>query len=1005
MSTFLLSASIAKEILNEVIDHAVAQSDVGPAIHPAIHPAPPPVGNEDAEELTGPALQAAVDACAIELEVKAMNAAPPLDDVYTAEALAPQDVHPVVRTLVTELVTRVEENDSAPVVRLAPPPVSSGDGGDAEEPTAAAVQAAVDGLRSDHLSKWLVDPQKKHQHRLIVDCCVGSRPYMLYLLGSLKASGAGWHHHWCLVSKASSLEPLDDLLPQVIRILGNEKARQSSWADETARILAMRSDTFVQLLASDPAVLTCLFMRLDQTQTPAVRGRFMACLEKVADNPRFNVAAFASAVVKEHSALPSFLLSVKCATSRKVCDFVDKILAALPPLDDAYTAERSDFIKSDEWEVERLKDRLSRGFKTDQDVTLRRSCSLSDELKQAITIQDGNGQPAIDTVLIEPLTRVIGEPFVTAIRPLIASGGANHQQHLQAAFHMLKGSLARHEALKDPEKGTTWEEESGDVVSVEATLGVGGAPLAKALDRMAKTNPRLFKTLAQVTSLLRREPSDNQSRDPRFRSKTADFVDELASGTIIHSAVKFAALEPSPAQPDAGATRSSALNFVADLTQTPAAEQRAARIVTGVPVQGSLRQQGVVSDVATVLGKAVSIEATGALDKPTAKFCNAVSKLDRFSNLRNGSMLLPNLYEVYNKQTANSPPAIGELALGAAGTQPPARRPALDVLNKAKQLFLQTSRVEQRLEESFSTHRDCVVEAQTLFELHIPLEYKGTPRQILAQFADRLEQFHARLLQQGGTGTKLEAKRYAERLNRFRKAIIALRNPKPTLEKEFLSKLDAVESIRQLHARARDAAALALAASGAAADQPAATELAPPPAALPAPAGQPAPPAPLLAIAPPPASLLTTDEEIFAHLDGKISLTPDCAKCVVARTDPAARLAYTEQGGRGVARVVGLISACPLFEHGVSKKRLAELLDDVTALGNIAKRQKVDQYMWTKHSVTPLGKPDGAVPHNVPLYHRSAAGVYTPVGTQGGPSTSTANVPRHKGFFQGFQLA
>ena len=150
--------------------------------------------------------------------------------------------------------------------------------------------------------------------------------------------------------------------------------------------------------------------------------------------------------------------------------------------------------------------------------------------------------------------------------------------------------------------------------------------------------------------------------------------------------------------------------------------------------------------------------------------------------------------------------------------------------------------------------------------------------------------------------------------------------------------------------------------------------------------------------------LLTTDEEIFAHLDGKISLTPDCAKCVVARKDPAARLAYTEQGGRGVARDVGLISACPLFEHGVSKKRLAELLDDVTPLGNIAKRQKVDQYMWTKHSVTPLGKPDGAVPHNVPLYHRSAAGVYTPVGTQGGPSTSTANVPRHKGFYQGYQL-
>jgi len=184
--------------------------------------------------------------------------------------------------------------------------------------------------------------------------------------------------------------------------------------------------------------------------------------------------------------------------------------------------------------------------------------------------------------------------------------------------------------------------------------------------------------------------------------------------------------------------------------------------------------------------------------------------------------------------------------------------------------------------------------------------------------------------------------------------------------------------------------------AGAAMAEAAAQQLAPPP-------GPPVPQAPLLAIAPPPATLLTTDEEIFSHLDGLISLKPDCAKCEVARTDPAARLAFTEQGGKGATRDVSLKSACPLFEHGVSKNRLRELLDDVTSLGKVAKRQKVDQYMLDKRGATPLGKPDGAVPYNVSLYHLSQTGRYTPVDATGALSTG-ATPPRHKEFYQGFQV-
>jgi hypothetical protein len=288
-----------------------------------------------------------------------------------------------------------------------------------------------------------------------------------------------------------------------------------------------------------------------------------------------------------------------------------------------------------------------------------------------------------------------------------------------------------------------------------------------------------------------------------------------------------------------------------------------------------------------------------------------------------------------------------------------------------------------------------VVDAGTLFELNIALEYKGTPRQIFDQFADRLKLRHARLSQQGASLGKVaktsQVQRHSQRLERFVKAINQLRHPKPTLERAFLSKVDAVESIRQMQARAHDAAAAALSGAGAAAQQ-----LAPPP-------GPPVPQAPLLAIAPPPATLLTTDEEIFSHLDELISLTPDCAKCEVARTDPAARLAFTEQGGKGATRDVSLKSACPLFEHGVSKNRLRELLDDVTSLGKVAKRQKVDQYMLDKRGATPLGKPDGAVPYNVSLYHLSQTGRYTPVDATGALSTG-ATPPRHKEFYQGFQV-
>ena len=79
-------------------------------------------------------------------------------------------------------------------------------------------------------------------------------------------------------------------------------------------------------------------------------------------------------------------------------------------------------------------------------------------------------------------------------------------------------------------------------------------------------------------------------------------------------------------------------------------------------------QHGVVSDVVTVIGSAVSIEAMGPLDEPMAKFCNAMSDLDRFRPAL--GPLLANVFEVYLKQTASSPPAIGESPAAAQGVLP-----------------------------------------------------------------------------------------------------------------------------------------------------------------------------------------------------------------------------------------------------------------------------------------------------------------------------------------------
>ena len=901
--------------------------------------------------------------------------------------------------IVNELIERaVAQSEGGPADRTAPPPASNED---AEEPTDAALQAAVDACAVDQVLEWLSDSEKKQRYKRVADCCVGSATFMAALIASLKASKPN-DATQKLLSKvvlwASSLEPLaahDGLLPDAVRYLGHKIRRCDRTAVQAARLLTKRSGKFVRLLAASPSVLTGLFCMLRDEQA-WVRDAFMACLEKVADNPRFDVTAFAKEVAEEYGALPRFLSSIKCKTSPKVGGLVTKILAALPPLDDVYTAERSDLLKGDTEEVGRLVDRLSRSRDRGSEMTGRdiamglERTYLSDALKKALEVTR-NGHPAIALAFIEPLTRVIGEPFVMAIRSLISPGsgahppGEYHHERNGVAFYMIKGGLARHAASPGL---------FPDTATLEAAIQIGGAPLAKLLNSIAKDDPGRLAMAAQVASVLNCVPSDVQSR----ASRTSEFLGEFLG--IIHPAMKLAA------SPDADtAARSSALTLVANLTQTPAAEQRAARVVAGVLKRGQPLQHGVVSDVATVVGRLVSIEAKGPLDEAPTKFCNAISNLDRFGGkLDNGdgARLLPNFYEALLKQTAYSPPAIAELALGA-GMQSPARRPALDLIDKSKQLFLQTPRVNQRLEDSFSTNRDRVVDARTLFELNIALGFTGTTRQILDQFADRLAQRLARWEANRASSpptdneSKQKERERSQRIARHEKAINALRHPKVGLLNQFQLLQDGVEAYKQAQARDAAAAAPPLSGAGAAADQPAAIQqLAPPP-------GPPAPQAPLPAIAPPPATWLITDAEIFEYLDGKISLTPNCDKCEVARTDPAARLAYTEQGGRGVARDVSLKSACPLFEHGVSKKRLAELLDHVTSLGPYQKRQRADQYMRTKHDVTPLGTPDGAVPYNVSLYHLSQAGRYTPVDATGALSTGAAP-PRHKEFYQGFQV-
>jgi len=138
--------------------------------------------------------------------------------------------------------------------------------------------------------------------------------------------------------------------------------------------------------------------------------------------------------------------------------------------------------------------------------------------------------------------------------------------------------------------------------------------------------------------------------------------------------------------------------------------------------------------------------------------------------------------------------------------------------------------------------------------------------------------------------------------------------------------------------------------------------------------------------------------DIFRALDARLRprAAGDCAKCHVARTDPEARLCFSADAGRGHTRNIGATRACPLFEHGVAKRQLADLLP--SSLSDIAKRHKVEAFMLNHHGVTPLGKPDGKRPHRVSLYNEQGQ----TVDGHGNPLTSGQF--QHQDFYQGFRI-
>ena len=342
-------------------------------------------------------------------------------------------------------------------------------------------------------------------------------------------------------------------------------------------------------------------------------------------------------------------------------------------------------------------------------------------------------------------------------------------------------------------------------------------------------------------------------------------------------------------------------------------------------------------------------------------------------------------------------------------------------------------------EKRAPNRRDCCPTAEALFEAVLALRLRGSLESMLDAIAQRIdrhaelvianrERYHETRDEQHPLDKMYDYHRRLriDRLHKSANAVRGLHDERGVLMTQFRAMVNAsaVASsapARWIEAAAATAPALVAPAStalAAIAPAPIAPAMAPAIAAR-APAA-PAPAAPALAAPAPaasaaaaPAQQPTVNANGLAPMAAALRVlqrrvrpraASDCARCVVARTDPEARSSFTnpQSGGSGRGRNIDGLAACPLFAHGVQLNTLLGLLRGVTGLSSKERKEAVVNFMRDEHNVQPLGTQPQ---YRVALYTPSADGSLQPVDKNGVPfPPSTKETRGHYTFFQGMQV-
>jgi len=501
-------------------------------------------------------------------------------------------------------------------------------------------------------------------------------------------------------------------------------------------------------------------------------------------------------------------------------------------------------------------------------------------------------------------------------------------------------------------------------------------------------------TLADLAPLLTNlvEYAEGQSRQAvgvsASRVVEKDFVRVFAGEETLYATTTLA-LAPTPSA-QADSVRAAALHLLSALTRVPCVAVAVAENLTGVDSTNKYHLSSTVSNVGKILhlGCTPSAAVEGGAEGTWDEFAGALLHLKRHGRPE----MLSNVYHAVMEEGSDIFGGRANVALGGGGGPVPA------VIEEARLLFVKHGQAQELMEKNF-TGREMRLPTRVVLQLAVALHMTGAdPYTICRRLAEllRVKLLEIQNVQPPSDEKPAEAQRRRLRIGRFDKAITSLTNPAPKLLSDINEQRETARAM--VAAVAASSGVGASSSFGGGAGSSALALL--PPSQPPAPCVSAALAAPMALAAPPPQP--TIGNVLFAQLDARLKEHQGCARCAVARDDEGARLAYTEEGGTGRTRNIGAIRCCPLFEHGITKRRLAEMVGGPGS--HTAKRRRVDQYMTSRFGVTPLGKPTGEKPYDVAVYKMDEDGRYIAVGMDGQSASLERKFPRVREFYQGFVL-